>query len=202
MQFHIMRARKTATEVRREQITRSALKLISRDGLKKLNIAAVARAVGVVPSGLYRHYRNKDEMLDAVLDLVRQRLHENVQAVRAGTADPLERLQALLRRHIQFVQHEVPLPRVVFSEEIFHGPRRRRQQVYRLFREYLGNIARLIQEGQETGDIRPELSAETLSFMFLGLVQPAAILWLMSDGEFDAARHAEEGWRIFAAAIR
>jgi AcrR family transcriptional regulator len=202
MQFHNMRAPKTSTEIRKEQIAQCALTLVSRHGLKKLSIVGVAKAVGVVPSGLYRHYRNKDQMLDAVLELVDQRLRENVQAVRAESPASLERLRLLLVRHVRFVQHEVPLPRVVFSEEVFHGPRPRRQRVYRLFRDYLANIAQLIREGQDAGHIRADLPAETLSLMFLGLIQPAAILWLMSDGEFDVARHAEEGWQVFAATIQ
>jgi len=33
-------------------------------------------------------------------------------------------------------------------------------------------------------------------------VQPAAILWLMSAGEFDIAGHAERAWQIFSEMIR
>jgi AcrR family transcriptional regulator len=196
-----VRAQKTKTEVRQEQITRSALALISKRGLKNLNVAGVARVVGVVPSALYRHYRSKDAMLDAVLDLVSRRLHENVQAVRDETLDPLERLRRLLMRHVRFVRKEVPLPRVVFSEEVFHGPRQRRQRVYRLFGEYLENVARLIREGQRGGRIRTDLRSDTLAVMFLGLVQPAAILWLMSDGKFNVTRHAQEAWKVYSAMI-
>jgi hypothetical protein len=34
------------------------------------------------------------------------------------------------------------------------------------------------------------------------LVQPAAILWLLSDGEFDPMRHAKRAWPCFADMIR
>ena len=198
----MMRAQKTSTEVRQDQIVRSALALISRHGLRRLNIAGVARAVGLVPSALYRHYRNKDAMLAAVLDLISQRLRDNVEAVRRESPDPFERLRLLLLRHIQFVREEVPLPRVVFSEEVFHGPAGRRRRVGRLFGEYLASIADLIRDGQQSGVIRADRPADTLATMFLGLVQPAAILWLMSDGEFDLARHAEESWKIFSTTLR
>ena len=33
--------------------------------------------------------------------------------------------------------------------------------------------------------------------MFLGLVQPAIILWLMSNQTFDVAGHAEQAWILF-----
>ena len=89
-----MRATKTKTEIRQEQIAAAALELMGREGTKALNIARLARRVGVAPSAIYRHYSSKDAVLDAVLDLVSQRLEDNVKAVRHETPDPLERLHA------------------------------------------------------------------------------------------------------------
>ena len=69
---------------------------MAAEGLKRLSIAAVARRVGLVPSGIYRHFKSKDEMLDAVLDLLEKRLRANVEAARAESAEPLDRLRSLL----------------------------------------------------------------------------------------------------------
>ena len=38
--------------------------------------------------------------------------------------------------------------------------------------------------------------------MFLGLIQPAVILWLISDGAFEVATHAERAWQIFSQTIQ
>ena len=197
-----MRAAKTNTEIRQGQIARSALSLISRDGFQRLNMAGLAREVGVVPSAIYRHYRNKDEVLDAVLELISQRLLGNVAAARSKSTDALERLERVLMGHLKLVRSDVPIPRVVFSEAIFTGHRRRRRRVHRMFQEYLKQVADILREGQLAGRVRPGLAPETLSVMFLGLVQPPAILWLLSGGEFDVTRHAEMAWHIFSEMIR
>lgn len=193
-----MRAPKTNTEVRREQIARSALGVIARHGFHQLKIAQVAREVGVVPSAIYRHFPGKDEMLDAVLDLVAARLLGNVAAVRETTANGLERLQQLLLRHAEMVEDDVPVPRIVFSEQIFAGHPKRRQRVHRMFQDYLAGIAALLREAQRAGEVRPDLDARTVAVIFLGLVQPAAILWVMSDGAFDVTDHARRAWKQFA----
>ena len=197
-----MRAAKTNTEIRQDQIARSALALISRDGFQRLNMAGLAREVGVVPSGIYRHYRNKDEVLDAVLELISQRLLGNVAAARSKTTDALERLERVLMGHVKLIRGEVPIPRVVFSEAIFTGHRRRRKRVHRMFQEYLGQVADILCDGQRGGCVRPDLAPETLSVMFLGLVQPPAILWLLSGGEFDVTVHAARAWQIYSEMIR
>jgi AcrR family transcriptional regulator len=165
-------------------------------------MAGVARAVGVVPSGIYRHYRNKDEVLDAVLELISRRLLANVAAAKAETPDALERLERVLMAHVKLIRSDVPIPRVVFSEAVFTGHRRRRKRVHRIFQEYLGEVADIIREGQRAGRLRAGLSPDTLSVMFLGLVQPAAILCVMNGGKFDVTGHAERAWQIFSEMIQ
>ena len=61
-----MRQPKVGTQIRREQIAEAALGLVAAEGVRRLSIAAVARRVGLVPSGIYRHYKSKDQVLDAV----------------------------------------------------------------------------------------------------------------------------------------
>lgn len=197
-----MRATKASTEIRQEQIAKAALELLLRHGWKNVSIAAVARKVGVVPSNIYRHYQSKDEVLDSVMDLVGQHLLANVRAARRESNDALERLRCLLTRHVQLVRGEIPIPRVVFSEEAFAGNSRRRRKVYQLFKGYLDGIAEIIREGQKDKRIRKTAAARPLAVMLLGLVQPAAILWVMSDGQFDIEYQVESAWRIFSQAIQ
>ena len=99
-----MAEEKLDTQIRREQIAEAALSLVASQGLRRLSVAAVARRVGLVPSGIYRHFKNKDEILDAVLDRVEQRLLANVKASRDEHADALECLKDVLMRHIRFLR--------------------------------------------------------------------------------------------------
>ena len=110
---------KLDTQVRREQIAEAAMSLVASQGVRRLSIAAIARRVGLVPSGIYRHFKNKGEVLDAVLDLVEKRLHANVEAARAEATGPLECLHGMLVRHVQFIREGRAVPRIIFSDEAF-----------------------------------------------------------------------------------
>lgn len=74
-----MATEKLNTQVRKEQIAQAALELVAAGGLMKLSVAAVARRVGLVPSALYRHFKGKDEVLDAALGLIQDKLLGNVR---------------------------------------------------------------------------------------------------------------------------
>ncbi len=196
-----MRAPKTRTEIRQDQIATTALALISRRGLRALSVATLAKEVGVVPSAIYRHYPSKEAVLDAVLKLIRQRLFENVEAVRHDVPSALERLDQLLQRHIEMILSNRGMPRVVFSEEIFSGQPARRRRVYQMIESYLEKVAEIVREGQNQARIRPDLPPKTVAEMFLGLVQTASILHLMSDGRFDAGKYRKAAWQIFSGML-
>jgi AcrR family transcriptional regulator len=57
-------------ELSRERIIASALELIDASGLKALNMRDLGLALGASTMGVYRHFRNKAELLDAVVDHV------------------------------------------------------------------------------------------------------------------------------------
>lgn len=195
-------ARKLDTEIRQEQIAQAALTLVARHGLRRLNIAQVARLVGVVPSALYRHFPGKDAIIDTVLGLVRERLLENVRVVTDAASDPFEQLRLLLRRHVQFIEQNSALPRIIFSDQVYDGRPGRRRAMFRTIQTYLDRVADIVRKGQAAGRMRKDLDPSTVAVAFLGMIQPAAILSHMSDGEFDAVDHSERAWEMFVEAIR
>ncbi len=196
-----MGTQKLETEVRRRQIAQAALSLVASHGLKGLTIAGIAGHIGLVPSAIYRHFKNKDQVIDAILDLVRERLLGNVQMVTQETENILDRLKRLLMLHIQLIRENRGILQVAFSEEIMSGPPARKGKVYAMVRAYLQEVAKIVCQGQEASVIRKDLEPNTVAVAFLGLIQPAAILWQLSEGEFELMHQAERAWKIFVAGI-
>jgi AcrR family transcriptional regulator len=192
---------KLDTEVRREQIAEAALGLVASQGLRALSMAALARRVGLVPSGIYRHFKNKDEILAAVFDRVEERLLSNVAAARQEHADPLECLKSVLMRHIRFIREGRAIPRIVFSDDVHAGNPRHRERVVQVMNRYLAQVSEVIRLGQSAGQIRPDLDVQTIGLMLFGIVVPAGILWHLTDGGFDVTRHAQRAWQMFRSAI-
>ncbi|MEJ2111944.1 MAG: TetR/AcrR family transcriptional regulator, partial [Acidobacteriota bacterium] len=198
----LMALEKLNSEARQEQYAEAALDLIAVEGLKGLSVAAVARRVGLVPSALYRHFRNKEALLDSVIDLIRGRLHANAEMVCKQTSDALQRLQFLLMAHISVIRENKGILRVVFSDELQNGYPERKAQVWEMVSGYLKRVADIISQGQKEGKIRKDIDPDNASVMFLGLIQPAAILWNLSGGRFDVTRHIQKTWPIFHRSLK
>ncbi|MGQ9503684.1 MAG: TetR/AcrR family transcriptional regulator [Thermogutta sp.] len=197
-----MAVKKVDTQIRQEQIARATLELVAAGGLKKLSVAAVARQVGLVPSALYRHFKSKEEVLNATVELIEEMLRNNIEAAQEEASDPVEQLHRLLLRHVSMIEENRSIPQIIFAEEFYGGRPARRRRVYQLIQGYLAAVERIIQQGQESGQIDRKIDSGVAAVMFLGLVQPSAILSILSDGEFDVNAHATRAWPLFLRAIR
>jgi AcrR family transcriptional regulator len=196
-----MRAQKTETELRKEQIVEAALDLIGAEGAYALNIAGIAERVGIVPSALYRHFKSKDDVLDALLEFLRIRLLGNVAQVMEETPDALQRLKSLLMRHARMLSENRAIPHIVFSDGIYSGHLERKAKVAEIITTYLGMIQKIVEEGRLDGSIRKDVVPTTASVMFLGIILPAAVLWNLTEGRFDMIAHAENAWPAFVRCI-
>ena len=196
-----MRAPKINTEIRQEQITEAAIDLIAAEGFNSLSIAGIAEQVGIVPSAFYRHYKSKDDVLDAILDQLRTKLLGNVTTVRRESKRALERLKRLMQRHVSLLAENHVIPQIVFSDSFYAGHGERKKKVKTIVADYLAEVGKIVAEGQKDGTIAAHLSPETVSVMFLGMVLPTAVLRNVTGGKFDVDRYVDNAWPVFEKGI-
>ncbi|MDY0191152.1 MAG: TetR/AcrR family transcriptional regulator [Desulfuromonas sp.] len=187
--------------MRREQIAAAALSLIGQAGLEGLSIVGIATEVGLVPSAIYRHFSGKAAIIDAVNELISERLLGIVRHVCDEETDPIAQLRMLLTLHINLIKTNNGIPRYIFSSEVATDSSGRNHQLYTTVQRYLEKVAAIIRVGQHTGRIRPELEANILAYMFLGLLQPAIFLNHLSDGQFDIETETQRAWQVFSQSI-
>ena len=60
----------TRVPLTRERVLRTAVQLADESGIEALSMRKLAQALDVVPMALYRHVANKDELLNALVDVV------------------------------------------------------------------------------------------------------------------------------------
>jgi AcrR family transcriptional regulator len=196
-----MAKKRLGTEIRQDQIAEAALDIVRNDGIRALNVAAVAEKVGIVPSAVYRHFKNKSQIVSAVLQLIQTRLNANFQGVVQLDLEPVEKLHLLLDRHIELISNNNAIPRIIFSEDVLGGMPEKQHQLYGIIQDVIQNVSAIVIEGQGKGSIRKDLPPENIAVSFIGMIQPAAIIWTLSNGEFDLARHSQKAWQLFADAI-
>ncbi len=197
-----MSTEKLASEIRKDQIVEAALHILSDKRVKKLKITEIASHLGLAPSALYRHFKNKDAILSAILEHIREKMYKNVEHVRRKRDNAIDRLQELLSLHENLICQHQGIPRIVFSDELWGQERIKRQRMYLIVSGYLLELEAIIREGQSKNEINPDLNPEAVARMFFGIVQPAALLWHMSEGTFDVSGHFTAAWPLFQCVLQ
>jgi AcrR family transcriptional regulator len=163
-------------ETRRQQILDAALRCFSRDGFHNTTTADIVRESGVSQGTLYLYFATKDDIIDALADDRRQG-EAFLSALAHGEQDPIRGLVAMIELHGQGLVDPKRLDgrRVGIQgwAEALRNPR-----ILASVHEGLSTVhealVRLIERGQGTGQVRPEVdaraAARTLIATFQGLV--------------------------------
>ena len=93
-----MRRTKEDAEQTRLKVIAAALELFSRNGYSNTTLAMISEAAGFSRGPIYWHFKNKDELFEAVLAYSQEPLEQLVAECRAGGAAPLAVLRHFIER--------------------------------------------------------------------------------------------------------
>jgi len=195
-------AEKKSTGIRQEEIILAALTLVANQGVKSMTIERIARIVGIVPSAIYRHFNNKSEILEAVLDMIGNRMKKNVIEANQENDNSLEAIRSLLMRQVQLVMEFSAIPQIIFSEEVYRENQELKSALHNMIMSFISVLTEIVKKGQEEGRIRTDMEPQRIAIMFLGLFQPSAFLYHLSDGRFDIVKQVDITWKMFRKAIK
>ena len=193
---------KVDTEVRREQITQAALDIIASDGVKGLTTAAIAGRVGISGANLYRHFENKNEILNGVVAKIGEDLLQNLRAMHgAAPENHLLKLKELFRRHLEYAENNKGIPRLVFSEEMHIVNVPLKEKLLRIINSYTKEISSIIRDGQKAGIIKQNMDPQALALTMVGMIQVTMLKWSLNSFSFSPVDQGMKLWKNFESCI-
>lgn len=93
----------------REALVEAALGLIAKSGPAGLSFAEAARAAGVSPAAPYRHFRDRDALIEEVARRGFERLADRLErAMERGGPSPVRAFEAVTAAYLDFARRERP----------------------------------------------------------------------------------------------
>ena len=99
----------------RRALLDSAGAILEREGPSALSLRAVAREAGVSSAAPYHHFKDKDELLNAIAKEGFAQLKQAMAKDAGAVADPRERVSALGVAYVQFAGRHPALYRVMYD---------------------------------------------------------------------------------------
>jgi len=188
--------------MRQEQILDTTLEIIAEKGLAGVNTSEIAQRIGIVPSALYRHFENKDALIDALLDRTHSILFENVRKISMESSGASKNLRSLFLLHIEFIRKNPGIPKLVFSDAAVFGSPERKKKVIFIVRNYINKLKEIAEKGIREGDLMNDISSEAVAFSMVSFAQHVGLISNLSDGKIDMSNLAELAWSYIERAIR
>lgn len=129
-------ARDRAKAERSDAILHAAARLFAERGYTGVSLEEIGAAVGVSGPAVYRHFAGKQALLGAVLVKVSQDLISGGEQVFGTASTPGERMQALIRFHVEFALGNAEVIQVQ-DRDVAHLSDDDRAEVRRLQRAYI-----------------------------------------------------------------
>lgn len=155
----------------RAQILYAAERLFIQYGYHGLSMRQIAEAVGVSKAALYYHFKDKEELLFAILGEYLDRIGALLDEVIAGASTSQERIHQLLERLLLQPAEQRAAIRLTSQVMDQLSPTRRSelQSVYQ--EKFLLKIQGILQAGIEKGELRP-VDPSVAAWVLLGMLYP------------------------------
>lgn len=194
-----MQVRKS-TEIRRQQIMDTIRSIISSKGIEHVTISEIAEEIGTTKGAIYRHFKNKRDILSLLIDDIEKTLMEAINSAMVDE-DPVQNLKNILlaqlilaknRRKTSFI---VIMGAMQFSDPII------RKKILHLIQKYLRRIEKLLLNGIHLGSVKKDINPKISAMVFMGLIQSAVTIWSYKDFNFVPQKMYSELWNIYKQGI-
>jgi len=175
---------------KRDALLRAAIETFAARGFFNAQVADVARTAGVAAGTVYLYFRGKDDLLISIFE---KTMKEAIAAGRdsiAALGDPLARLRAIARLHLDRMSRDRALA-VVFQVELRQSTKFMERFSTTHVREYLGIIRDVIAQGQGQGVFRKDLNPTLASKLLFGMLDEMATNWILSKRKYSLTAEAD-----------
>jgi len=188
---------KFESNIRKEQIINASAEIISRLGARGLSITNIAKAVGIVPSAIYRHFENKYEILIEIINVFSHQLNQLCEKATQQEVNPLSRIKKILNMHVQLLIQNRFFPILMFSEEVVLDEADIKKNFKLTINKFLGQIAANFAEAKKQNLIRKDISDQNLTMMYMGMFLPIAASLVILGHEAEVISQVEANWIVF-----
>lgn len=170
----------------RSAILNAAAQLATTRGLEALSIGDLAEHIGMSKSGLYAHFRSKEELEIATVDTAAEIFTSEVLDKVPSDSRGLTRISALVEAFLDHLARRV-FPGGCFfatvAAQVASNPGRVRDRVLQMQVQWVGQFVAAIREAKDAGDVNADTDVEQVVFELTAMIFSANFAWVMSGDE-------------------
>lgn len=189
------------TEVRRAEIADAAGAVMVRHGSEHITIKEIAKEIRLSEGAIYRHFRNKRDILSLMVEHAEESLSDDIERSFASGGTPLQVLEHALQNHVSGIKKRQGVSFQVIAEVVSLGDKKLNRQVSEALDRYTGRIRDLLAAGIEAGEVKERVDPEAAALLIASMIQGLVNSWSLSNHGFDLEERYEVLWSILRGAL-
>jgi len=177
------------TSDKRSRILEAAVKVFARKGYFGARVSEIAKNANVADGTIYLYFRNKEDILVSLFDEVMSEHIDKGREELAAVEGAEARLLVIAKHHLRLLGHNRDLA-VVFQVELRQSTKFLERFTAGWLQDYLAVISEVIEEGQNDGSFRPDVSRKLATKAFFGALDEMVTSWILSSKDYDLVSQA------------
>jgi len=187
---------------RQLEIMEAAGQLMTESGYAALTTKRLAERMGFSEPALYRHFKNKEEILLTMLQYLARSMDERLTEVTARVSDPAERMEAMFESHFTFFTKNPHYLMAIFATGALDQTLALDKGITELMEVKRRHLLATIKEGQKKGVFKDVFPAEQLTIIAMGTFRLHMLRWRMSGRSFDLKKKGQALVKVVVELIR
>ncbi|MBI4856287.1 MAG: TetR/AcrR family transcriptional regulator [Acetobacterium woodii] len=177
---------------RRESIIVSTIETLNAVGLQNLSTKLIAKREGVSEGTLFRHFKNKTEIMLAVVDHFSQYDDAIIETCRRKNLSPLEAIRYFYNAYAEYYQNYPEITVVVQAYDSLMCDAELVEKTKAIIYKRSDFIVNMIKEAQANKIIRSDLDAQIIENILSGGSKEICLKWRMQKFDFSIKEKTSE----------
>jgi AcrR family transcriptional regulator len=187
---------------RRIQILLAARNLVFSEGTARLTMRRVGEAVDISEPAVYRHFKNKEDLLRELINFMFEGWEEKLNALKQESIPASEKLIKLGKAHLSHLIDHQFNPLLLLSEAgvtdqpgIMNSLNERGSRISAI-------MASIFREGCASGEFSADLNIKSAALAVFGVLQGSLIRWTLTRSAGGLASDLEGALRLIIKGLR
>jgi AcrR family transcriptional regulator len=170
--------------LRRNQLTKAAYKVVGQKGYYDFTIRDIAREAGMSTGLVHYYFKNKEELLLHLLKEINKNILGSLNRSISKAEDPKEKLNIFMKQAFDLVTSEKDYSYLVidFWSQVNKNDRMKRANI-KLFKSYRDEVAAILAEGVEKG-IFVKMEVVYAATVIISMIQGLIIQYVLDNNAF------------------
>ena len=171
--------------IRQLEIIEVSGKILIEKGIKGLTTKTVASEMNFSESAIYRHFKSKEEILVALLSLLKQNMNKRLTSEIKPQNTSAENFKAVFTSQFNYFNKNPHFVVAVLSDGLLDESEEIRTIILQLMQNKMQLLAQILEQGKQTNEFTSEISTEDLLPIILGSFRFQMLKWKLSNFQYD-----------------